>query len=187
MGELSKNSINIHQKLIDECRMGDKKAQLTIYKLYYKAMFNASLRIVKDSTEAEDIVLESFLSAFNKLDDFREDVSFGQWLKKIVINKSIDSLKKKKIQFQSIDEFPDIDNFANSDTQTNSSDKEKIKQIREAIPKLPDGYRTILSLYLLEGYDHDEISSILNISSSTSRSQFIRAKKRLLQIIEKEN
>ncbi|MFC2117815.1 RNA polymerase sigma factor [Bacteroidota bacterium] len=187
MREANKNSINIHQKLLDECRKGKPKAQLAIYKLYYKAMFNTSLRIVRERSEAEDIMQESFLSAFNKLEFFREDVTFGQWLKKIVINKSIDSLKKKKIQFQSIEEHPDIVSLKDTDTQTNSSEKGKIKQIREAIPKLPDGYRTILSLYLLEGYDHDEISSILDITPSTSRSQYLRAKKRLLKIIEKEN
>ena len=88
--------INIHQDLIDACKAGDRKAQFKLYKLYYKAMFNTSLRIVDDTAEAEDIMQESFLDAFRRLDSYTGEGSFGSWLKRIVINKSLDSLRKTK-------------------------------------------------------------------------------------------
>jgi DNA-directed RNA polymerase specialized sigma24 family protein len=94
---------NIHQDLIDGCINGDQKAQFQIYKLYYKAMFNTSLRIVSDTMEAEDIMQESFLSAFEKIDTYSGTVSFGAWLKRIVINRSLDSLNRKKAIFEDID------------------------------------------------------------------------------------
>ncbi len=172
---------NIHQDLIDGCREGDQKAQFQIYKLYYKAMYNTSLRIVNDSMEAEDIMQEAFLSAFEKIDSYSGTVSFGAWLKKIVVNRSLDALGKRKAIFEDIESYNGIIEDSPEETFTNEETELKIEKIKTAIKKLPEGYRIILSLYLLEGYDHDEISEILNIASSTSRSQLSRAKNRLLQ------
>src|SRR5674476_409697 len=95
--------LNLHQDLIDGCRRGDQKAQFQIYKLYYKAMYNTSLRIVNDTMEAEDIMQESFLAAFEKIESYSGTVSFGAWLKKIVINRSLDALNKKKAVFEDIE------------------------------------------------------------------------------------
>jgi len=174
---------NIHQKLINKCRRGDRKAQFEIYKLYYKSMYNTSLRIVKDPQEAEDIMQESFLSAFSRIETYQGKVSFGAWLKRIVINNSLDVIKKRKLLFEELNE--DYTQVAN---QEEALDEELLDQqmdlIREGIQKLPDGYRVILSLHLLEGYDHEEIAEILNISSSTSRSQFFRAKQKLLRLLK---
>jgi len=174
---------NIHQKLINKCRRGDRKAQFEIYKLYYKSMYNTSLRIVKDPQEAEDIMQESFLSAFSRIETYQGKVSFGAWLKRIVINNSLDVIKKRKLLFEELNE--DYTQVAN---QEDALDEELLDQqmdlIREGIQKLPDGYRVILSLHLLEGYDHEEIAEILNISSSTSRSQFFRAKQKLLRLLK---
>ena len=170
---------NIHQDVIDRCKSGEQKAQFQIYKLYYKAMYNSCLRIVNNSLEAEDIMQESFLKAFEKINSYKGGVSFGAWLKRIVINHSLDELRKKKMIFDSIeDSVYEIKN----EESNNSDNKTQIKaeDIKEQINKLPDGYRITLSLYLIEGYDHDEISEILNISSSTSRSQCARAKKKLI-------
>ncbi len=172
---------NIHQDLIDGCRDGDQKAQFQIYKLYYKAMYNTSLRIVNNRMEAEDIMQESFLSAFEKIDSYSGTVSFGAWLKKIVVNRSLDALGKRKAIFEDIDSYIGIIDDSPEETINNEENELKIEKIKMAIKELPDGYRIILSLYLLEGYDHDEISEILNISSSTSRSQLSRAKSRLLK------
>ncbi len=171
---------NIHQSLIDKCKKGSSKAQFEIYKLYYKAMYNTSLRIVNNKLEAEDIMQEAFLSAFNKLKTYKEEVSFGAWLKRIVINKSLDYLKKKKVEFIQIEEK--ILNISDNNNNYDSKNVDlEIGKIKKTIMKLPDGYRIILSLYLLEGYDHSEIAEILKINSSTSRSQLARAKKKLLQ------
>ena len=171
---------NLHQDLLDRCQDGDQKAQFQIYKLYYKAMYNTSLRIVNDSMEAEDIMQESFLSAFEKIDMYSGTVSFGAWLKKIVINRSLDALSRRKAIFEDIESHTGISDDSIYDTARNEEIDSKVAEVKEAIEKLPDGYRVILSLYLLEGYDHDEIAEILKISSSTSRSQLSRARQKLI-------
>ncbi len=179
---MKKGYQDIHGHLIEACKKGQSKAQFEIYKLYAKAMYNAAFRILNNSVEAEDIIQESFLKAFQKLNSFSGDVSFGAWLKKIVINASLDALRKKKLEFENIDDA----NFTDFEEETNeekSADYE-IKKVKDAIQILPDGYRIVLSLYLLEGYDHDEIAEITGVSASTSRSQLARAKKKLLEIIK---
>jgi RNA polymerase sigma-70 factor (ECF subfamily) len=174
---------NIHQDLIDQCREGEREAQFRIYDLYYRAMFNTSLRIVKDPAEAEDIMQDSFLSAFEKIDTYSGSVSFGAWLKKIVVNRSLDSIKKKRMYFETLDESISA---GISEPETEEDITEDVNKIREAILKLPDGFRIVLTLYLLEGYDHEEIAEILGISGSTSRSQYTRARQKLIEIL-KEN
>ena len=171
---------NLHQDLIDGCKTGDQKAQFQIYKLYYKAMFNTSLRIVSDTMEAEDIMQEAFLSAFEKIETYSGTVSFGAWLKKIVINRSLDSLNRKKAIFEDIDTHVGIKDSSGEEIALKEEIDVRVEEVKQAIERLPDGYRIILSLYLLEGYDHDEISEILSITSSTSRSQLSRAKQKLV-------
>ncbi|MGQ8337902.1 RNA polymerase sigma factor [Sunxiuqinia sp. A32] len=172
---------NIHQDVIDRCKSGEREAQFQLYKLYYKSMYNTSLRIVGNEVEAEDIMQESFLNAFKKINTYEGKVSFGAWLKKIVVNRSLDYLKKRKVYFEEINEkIVDEDNPL---METREIDVEKIKK---AISQLPEGYRVVLSLYLLEGYDHDEISEILGISNSSSRSQLLRAKLKLKDYLLKD-
>ncbi len=177
--------INIHQDIIDRCKLAEPKAQFQLYKLYYKAMFNTCLRIVNNNLEAEDIMQESFLKAFEKISMYRGEVSFGAWLKKIVVNHSLDELRKKKLDLQSLEESG-INPAATNENSKEDEDEiqAKAEEIREQINHLPDGYRIVLSLYLIEGYDHDEIGEILKISSSTSRSQCARAKQKLLERIK---
>jgi RNA polymerase sigma factor (sigma-70 family) len=153
--------------------------------LYYKSMFNTSYRIVNNCTEAEDVMQEAFLKAFQNLGSYKGEVSFGAWLKRVVVNQSLDHLRKRKINFVSIED--DLENNAIEEADISSEMEEKIKfeKVIQEIDLLPDGYRIVLSLYLLEGYDHNEISEILKISPSTSRSQFIRAKKRLVENLNK--
>ena len=177
---------NIHQDLIDGCKTGDQKAQFQIYKLYYKAMYNTSLRIVSDSMEAEDIMQESFLSAFEKIDTYSGTVSFGAWLKKIVVNRSLDALSRRKAIFEDIDSHVGIKDDSGDEAARTEELDVRIEEVKEAIESLPDGYRIILSLYLLEGYDHDEIAEILSINSSTSRSQLSRAKQKLISELKRK-
>ena len=173
---------NIHQEIIDRCKLGERNAQLQLYKLYYKAMFNTSMRIVKDQMEAEDIMQESFLTVFQKIATFKGEATFGSWLKRIVINNSIDSSKKKDVLNFS-EEI--TDRIVQAPAEVASSDNHAFNahQIQKGIDLLPNGYRVIVSLYLLEGYDHEEISQILNITSSTSRSQYNRGKNKLKELI----
>lgn len=178
---------NLHQDLLDGCKVGDQKAQFQIYKLYYKAMFNTSLRIVNDTMEAEDIMQESFLAAFEKIDTYSGTVSFGAWLKRIVINRSLDYLSKRKAVFEDVQSHVGIRDDAPEELARNEEVDVRVEEVKRAIENLPDGYRVILSLYLLEGYDHDEIAEIMNITSSTSRSQLSRAKQKLLGELKKGN
>ncbi|TKC05013.1 RNA polymerase sigma factor [Pedobacter frigoris] len=175
--------IDKHVSLVDECRKGNRKAQFEIYKLYAKAMYNAALRIVSDEAEAEDILQEAFLDAFIRIDSFRAETTFGLWLKQIVINKSINHLRTRKAEFVSLETI----DIAEENIEHNKEDLEfKVTQVRDAMSKLPDGYRVVLTLYLFEGYDHEEIAHILKISENTSRSQYLRAKIKLNSLLEKE-
>jgi RNA polymerase sigma factor (sigma-70 family) len=173
--------LNLHQDIIDGCRKGDQKAQFQIYKLYYKAMYNTSLRIVNDTMEAEDIMQESFLAAFDNIESYSGTVSFGAWLKKIVQNRSIDYLKRNKIiVYEDIESYHSVEYTGEEISFLNDEPDERIHRVMEKIKLLPERYRNILSLYLFEGYDHEEIGQILSIPSSTSRSRFSRARLMLI-------
>ncbi|MBN2613059.1 MAG: sigma-70 family RNA polymerase sigma factor [Bacteroidales bacterium] len=177
---------NIHRHLIERCRKQDQAAQFEIYKLYYKAMYNTALRMVNNPADAEDIMQESFLQAFTKINTYKGEVDFGAWLKKIVINKSIDLLRSRKAIFEVID-----DTVKNYETEEYSLENEEeiigeVNRIKQAIAGLADGYRVVLSLYLIEGYDHEEIGQILKITPSGSRSQLTRAKQKLTEILNKQ-
>ncbi len=165
---------NIHQEIIDRCREGNRQAQSQLYKLYYKAMFSVSFRILNDSMEAEDVMQEAFLSAFRNIKNYKGEVSFGAWLKRIVVNRSLDQLKKRRIKFEEVTEK--TAQISESEMETTAVN---VQTIKEAIQDLPDGYRVVLSLFLIEGYDHEEISSILGITNSSSRTQLLRAKNKL--------
>jgi RNA polymerase sigma factor (sigma-70 family) len=172
---------NIYQDLIDRCRVGDTKAQFELYKLYYKPMYNVCLHLIGNEVDAEDVMQEAFLKAFTKIDSYEGKVSFGAWLKKIVINRSLDELKKRKVKFVELNEkIPD------EEPSMLDVSEIQMEKLKKSIQQLPDGYRVVLSLYLLEGYDHEEISQILGISNVSSRSQFMRAKLKLREILHKE-
>lgn len=144
--------------------------------------------MLNDKAEAEDVMQESFLAAFLKIRTYRGEMSFGSWLKRIVINKTIDILRAKRIQFEEFDEKTGhvavAENIENDD---NEGLTYRIEQIKEAVKKLPEGFRVVLSLALFEGYDHEEIALILNITESTSRSQLARAKKKLVDYLKNAN
>lgn len=178
---------NIHQDLIDGCLAGDQRAQFQVYKLYYKAMYNTSLRIVSDSMEAEDIMQEAFLSAFEKIHTYSGKVSFGTWLKRIVVNRSLDALGRRKAIFEDIEEHTGIRDESGDEAEYMREVEMKAEEVKKAIERLPQGYRVILSLYLIEGYDHDEIAEMMGISGSTSRSQLSRARQRLLNELRNRN
>ena len=172
---------NLHQDLIDDCRKGDQKAQFRIYKLYYKAMYNISLSIVNNSMEAEDIMQESFLAAFEEIGKYSGTVSVGAWLKSIVRNRSIDSLRRNsKMMFENIECVSETETILTEIQIHNEEPDLTMIRVLEIIRHLPSKARNIFSLYFLEGYDYEEISQILSISSSTSRSQLSRARLRFV-------
>jgi RNA polymerase sigma factor (sigma-70 family) len=177
----SVKNVNLHHDLIIGCRMGDQKAQFQIYKLYYRAMYNTSLRIVNNPEEAEDIMQESFLTAFEEINKYSGTVSFGAWLKSIVQNRSIDSLRKsRKLSFEDLETVSDMEDNCRVNQFLNEETDQTMVRILDTIKHLPEKCRNIFSLYFLEGYDHEEISEILSISESTSRSQVSRARFRFI-------
>ena len=165
--------MHIHAPLIEECRKGNSRAQFRLYNQYAKAMYNIAYRMLNNREDAEDILQETFVDCFRNINSFRFESTFGAWLKRILINKCINHLQKKRIDLTLTDELPNIGYEEEDETVYD------ISKITRGIEMLPDGYRVILSLYLLEGYDHSEISQILGISESTSKSQYSRAKEKL--------
>lgn len=179
-----RKSHNIHAELIQRCMNDDRLAQKEMYRLYYKAMYNTSYRILNDQAEAEDAMQESFLAAFLKIKTYRGEMSFGSWLKRIVINKSIDILRTRRIHFEELNDKTDYQEDKSEDHHQKSQEYQlKIEKIKKAVMKLPEGFRIVLSLALFEGYDHEEIAAILKISESTSRSQLARAKRKLIDYL----
>ena len=166
----------IHHQLIQRCKKNDAKAQMELYNLYCKAMFLVAKRYMKDDMAAEDVMQDAFIKAFKKIETYKGEVSFGAWLKRIVINQSIDELKKKRLELVSINQevhhVPDEEDWQVEDGTT-------MQQIVNCINQLKEKYRVVLSLYLLEGYDHQEISQVLGITEVTSRTQLLRGKKKL--------
>lgn len=184
IGVLDNAYINIHQDIIDACKAGDRYAQFRIYKLYYKAMYNTSLRILNDTMEAEDIMQDAFLQAFNRIHSYTGQGSFGSWLKRIVINKSLDALRKRK-EMISIEEkelelpYPIEENYE-EEIQLH------IKEVKEAILELPENYRLIMTLFFLEQYSHEEISEMLHISNNLSRTRLVRAKQKVMKMLKEK-
>jgi RNA polymerase sigma factor (sigma-70 family) len=144
-------------------------------------MLNVAFRIVGNTADAEDVLQEAFLDAFSKVKDFRQETTFGLWLKQIVVNRSVNLLRKRKVEWVEINnEFENIpDEVAKDDDDI----QYQVKLVKAAMSKLPEGYRVVLSLYLFEGYDHEEIGQILNIAENTSRTQFLRAKRKLQALL----
>jgi RNA polymerase sigma factor (sigma-70 family) len=145
-------------------------------------MFNTALRIVNKTADAEDILQDSFTDAFMQLSSFENKSTFGAWLKQIVVFKSITFLKKQRMSFVDMEKVEDLPEEKEIDEANTWYTVDMIKQMMQ---QLPDGYRTVLSLYLFEGYDHEEISEILGVAQSTVRTQYIRAKQKLLKLLKK--
>src|ERR1700744_5547398 len=173
----------LRDELVERCKQGDSRAFAELYGKYAKAMSNTSLRIVNHTGDAEDVLQEAFTDAFRSLDDFHYKSTFGAWLKRIVINKSINQLRRRKIDLIDI-EKTNIGHLPEEETLDEQEMQLKVEQVRQAVGQLPNGYRTVLTLYLFEGYDQEEIAEILQVSHTTVRTQYMRAKKKLLQYIK---
>jgi len=169
---------SISSPVIEECRKGNSKAQYAVYRQYSKAMFNLACRMLNSREDAEDILQESFLDCFRNIGSFRFESTFGAWLKSIVINKCINHLRKRTADLILCDNLPAVACEEEEEIHYDT------KKIFRAIEQIPDGYRIILTLYLLEGYDHGEIAQILGITESTSKSQYSRAKEKLRTLLK---
>lgn len=179
--------IDRHVELVERCKLGERKAQYELYKSYSKAMFNICMRIINHMGEAEDALQEAFVDAFSNLHQFRQQSTFGAWLKQIVVNKAINQVRSRKVKWVEIDEWQEgeVEEPAEEMTLWEDESTFEVERIRNAVLRLPDGYRVVLSLYLFEGYDHEEIGEVLGISESTSRTQYMRAKRKLVEMMER--
>lgn len=172
----------IHQDLIADSIRGDNRARYQLYQLYSKAMFNVCYRMMNNREEAEDMLQEAFIQAFQKLDTFRNESGFGSWLKTIVVRTCINALNKRKLDLHFSE---DMQRFETPEEEPEAS-LYTTENIMEAMGQLPEGGRVVFSLYLLEGYDHGEIAQILGITESTSKSQYMRAKRRVYELMKQK-
>lgn len=168
-------------ELVEQCKANNRKAQMQLYKQYCDGMFCVAMRFLKNEDDAEDVLQESFIKAFQRIDQFKGEVTFGAWLKKIVVHRSIDFLKSKKQQMVELNEG--YLHIQDDGDWTVESDVD-IEGVKKAIEELPEKYRYVVQLFLVEGYDHREISEILNISETASRTRLLRGKAQLKEMLK---
>lgn len=174
---------DLQEKLIEECRNGNRKAQYRLYTMYSRAMYNICVRMVKVEADAEDILQNSFVDVFKNLKNFKSQSTPGAWIKRIVINNCINFLRRKKLN---ITELNETTYNIKEETGPVVDDHLNVERIKRAIRQLSDGYRVVFSLYAMEGYDHGEIGNILGISEATSKTQYHRAKKKIRMLIHEQ-
>jgi RNA polymerase sigma factor (sigma-70 family) len=166
-------------ELVQMCLANNREGQHYLYNKYCDAMYNICCRMISNSYQAEEVLQDAFLTVFNKIEKYTFESTLGAWIKRIVINKCIDHLRQRKMQFSEL---------TDNEREVAETDEEgldiNVKILHKAIEALPDGYRTVFSLYAIEGYDHEEIAHILKISEQTSKSQYHRAKEKLKQMIK---
>lgn len=167
---------------IERCLQGDKKAYRELYDLYSKAMLNISVRIVNNTAEAEDVLQESFVAVFGRIGDIASDAQFGGYLKKTVINRSIDLIRKRKTDLLPLDDARYVSEEQEEDTVAYD-----VQTLQACFRELPDGFRIVMTLFLFENYSHREIGELLHISEGTSKSQYNRARKKLAEIYHKKH
>ncbi len=170
-------------KLLAACKRGDQKAQMQVYQRYAKAMYQVAVRITGNTDDAEDVIQEAFIKAFDKLETFKAAATFGAWLKRIVINEALSYLRKQR-------KFEEIENqnlAIEPEPVIELNDKNiKIDALMEAINRLKDNYRVAINLYFIEGYNYEEMTQILNLSYANVRTLVSRAKHKLKQILKKD-
>jgi len=174
----------IHRDIIEKCKRGNARAQYKLYNLYAQAMYNICMRMMNSREEAEDMLQEAFSDAFRRLESFRYESTFGAWLKRIVVNNCINEINRRKADLEF---FEDMHVFEGEKESKDDFYTQKlgVANIRKAMENLPKGAKLIFSLYLLEGYDHVEIAQILNISESNSKSQYMRARLKVKEVLSK--
>ena len=182
---LANKSIDINQDVIEQCLQGDRQAQFRLYSLYADKMLNVAYRMTNSREEAEDILQESFIDAFTRLNTFRFEASFGSWLKRIVVNKTINRCRMKKLELTFIESY-DFIQVPDKDTADDYLEHLTVDKVKTAMNALPEGARIVFDLYLFEGYQHAQIAEALNISVSTSKTQYRYAKLKIREYLKEE-
>ena len=177
------SNLSFQIDLVERCKANDRKAQMKLYRQYCEGMFCVAMRFLKNEDDAEDVMQEAFIKAFQKLDQYRGEVTFGAWLKRIVINKCLDFLKSSKMKYTEIQE-----NTLRivEDEDWSVEEGIGIDEVKTAMELLPDKYRSVVKLYLMEGYDHQEISQILTIREATCRTRLLRGKGILKELLKEK-
>lgn len=183
MNELT--DIPVYDEQIELCRQGSNKAYHAIYQRYARSMLNSSMRIVNNLADAEDMVQEAFIDAFKKLDSFTYKSPFEAWLRRIVINKSISLLRKKKAVWVDITTVAAADK-TDEDELDESRFHFEVQRVKDAVSQLPGNYKLVFNLYCMDGLPQEEIAQLLGIAHSNVRILYHRAKKKILETLEKE-
>ncbi len=173
--------MNNEEVLIARCKRGDPAAYTELYNEHARAVYNTILRLVKHTAEAEDILQESFVAAFQGIGHFTHTGGFGAWVKRIAINKSIDCIRKRKINFVQLE--ADWVTVAEEEMINEATFQFTMDAIESAIELLPDNYRTIFNLYVIENIPQADIAQMLGLENTTVRVQYHRAKQKLLSIL----
>lgn len=169
----------IEDKDVSRCRMGDVSAQTAIYNRYRKSMYHCALRVLGDSMEAEDVMQEAFITAFGKIQTFEIGGPFAGWLKRIVVNKAIDRVRRKRYYFEEVENLEIEDETYEEVALT-------VADIQEAMNRLPDRLRVIFSLHLFDEYKHEEIAEMLDMKHGAVRTAYHRAKAQVRQILSEK-
>lgn len=170
------------EELLEKVKEGNPHACRQLYDRYSRAMYNTALRMTANQADAEDVLQDAFTAAFMDIKSFAQRSSFGAWLRRIVVYKSIEVLKKRKIRFTELEE--EHSGAADEERIDEREVQFTVEKIKTSITALPEGYRVVLTMHLLEGYDYDEIAEVLGLSPSTVRTQFMRGKQKLLQSLK---
>lgn len=171
------------ETLLKSCIKGDEKAQMQLYDKYCEAMFIVACRYLKNEEDAKDAMQDGFLKAFQNMKTYTKVYSFGAWLKRIIINQCLDTLKKQKMEWGET-RSEDLEIIDDGDWKVNSVITKDM--VEEALVQLSDKYQLVLKLYLIEGYDHEEISQILKIPVKTSRTQLRRGRMQLKELLKEQ-
>lgn len=173
------------KKLVEACKNQNRYAMEKIYNFYVSRMITVSMRYCKNLSDAEDVVQEAFIKVFRNIKNYNHNGKLGHWIERIVVNCSIDYWHKKKkvIPIDSTEFIKDNEDILVSEYDLRQ-EQIPIELVRNMISELPEQYRFVLNLYAVEGYSHKEIGEMLKIKESTSRSNYTRARKKLLENIK---
>ena len=167
---------------IEGCRKGARNAQLKLYERYARMLFATCLRILANTEEAEEAMQDSFLKIFTHLEQYHEEMSFEGWIRQIAVRTAIDRLRQRSEELElPTDNLPDL-----PEEEEEEEPLYTVEQIKQAMEKLPESYRVVLSLYLFEGYDMEEIAQILHVKPASARSQYLRGKRKLIEGIKRQ-
>ena len=165
-------------QLIENCKINDTKAQGELYKLYASKLFPICLKYSRNYAEAEDNLQDAFLTIFNKIKQYKNTGSFEGWIKRIVINTALQRYRSEKV-------LNIVNDNISEDIEIDIDDDDiSLKYLLQIIQELPDRYRLVFNLYVMDGYSHKDISEMLDITVGTSKSNLARARQILKKTIE---